>query len=177
MNNNGVAPSEGAASGTDEMKHFALIAVTGSLLALGTPGAAAELPAKPTPLLAMAENAAMPSVAAAAWDDDDWDDDRRWRGRGRDWDDRRWRGRGRDRNWDDDRGWRGRDVGYWRDDRGRWRCRRNDGTTGLLVGAGVGALAGRAIDTRGDRTLGTLLGAVGGGLIGREIERGGVRCR
>lgn len=65
----------------------------------------------------------------------------------------------------------------WRGDDGRWRCRRDNGTTGLLIGAGVGALAGRAVDTRGDRSLGTILGAVGGGLIGREIDRGDIRCR
>ncbi|MCX9146816.1 glycine zipper 2TM domain-containing protein [Erythrobacter sp. WG] len=71
----------------------------------------------------------------------------------------------------------GRDDRVWRGDDGRWRCRRDNGTTGLLIGAGVGALAGRAIDTRGDRTLGTVLGAVGGGLLGREIDRGDIRCR
>jgi uncharacterized protein YcfJ len=71
----------------------------------------------------------------------------------------------------------GRNDRAWRDDRGRWRCRRDNGTTGLVIGAGVGALAGRAIDTEGDRTLGTVLGAVGGGLLGREIDRGELRCR
>jgi hypothetical protein len=71
----------------------------------------------------------------------------------------------------------GRNDRVWRDDNGRWRCRRDNGTTGLIIGAGVGALAGRAIDTEGDRALGTILGAVGGGLLGREIDRGGVRCR
>jgi len=65
----------------------------------------------------------------------------------------------------------------WRDNRGRYRCERDDGTTGLLIGAGVGALAGRAVDTRGDRTLGTVLGAVGGGLLGRSIDRGDVKCQ
>lgn len=68
-----------------------------------------------------------------------------------------------------DRVWRGRD--------GRYYCRRGNGTTGLIIGAGVGALLGRAIDTRGDRALGTILGAAGGGLLGREIDRGNVRCR
>ena len=41
--------------------------------------------------------------------------------------------------------WRGRD--------GRYRCRRPDGTTGLIVGGAAGAL------------------------IGREIQRGSLRCR
>lgn len=68
-----------------------------------------------------------------------------------------------------DRVWRGRD--------GNYHCRRSNGTTGLIIGAGVGALLGRTVDTHGDRTLGTLLGAAGGGLLGREIEGHNLRCR
>ena len=68
-----------------------------------------------------------------------------------------------------DRVWRGRDGQYY--------CQRDNGTTGLVIGAGVGALLGRSIDTRGDRTAGTLLGALAGGLLGREIDRGELRCR
>jgi hypothetical protein len=64
----------------------------------------------------------------------------------------------------------------WRDG-DRYYCRRDNGTTGLVIGAGVGALLGRTIDTRGDRSVGTLLGAIGGGLLGREIDRGELRCR
>ena len=64
----------------------------------------------------------------------------------------------------------------WRDG-DRYYCRRDNGTTGLVIGAGVGALLGRTIDTRGDRTVGTLAGAIGGGLLGREIDRGELRCR
>lgn len=69
----------------------------------------------------------------------------------------------------DDRVWRGRD--------GRYYCRRENGTTGLIVGAAIGGLLGNQIAGRGDRTLGTILGAAGGGLLGREIDRGNVRCR
>lgn len=66
----------------------------------------------------------------------------------------------------------------WRGNDGRYRCRRPDGTTGLVVGGIAGALVGRSIDTRGDRTLGTLGGAAVGALAGREIDRGGRReCR
>ncbi len=65
----------------------------------------------------------------------------------------------------------------WRGKDGRWYCRRTDGTTGLLVGAGVGALVGRAVDTSGDRTLGTLGGAALGAIAGREIEREGSKRR
>ncbi|MBB4153788.1 uncharacterized protein YcfJ [Sphingomonas jinjuensis] len=65
----------------------------------------------------------------------------------------------------------------WRDNRGRLRCRKADGTTGLVVGGVAGALLGRTIDTRGDRTVGTLGGAVAGGLLGREVDRGSSRRR
>jgi len=66
----------------------------------------------------------------------------------------------------------------WRGKDGRMRCRKPDGTTGLIVGGVAGALVGRTIDTRGDRTLGTLGGAAVGALAGREIERSGSRrCR
>lgn len=65
----------------------------------------------------------------------------------------------------------------WRGQDGRMRCRKPDGTTGLIVGGVAGALLGRTIDTRGDRTLGTLGGAAVGALAGREIDRGGSRRR
>ena len=68
-----------------------------------------------------------------------------------------------------DRIWRGRD--------GRYYCRRNDGTTGLIVGAAIGGLVGRSLDDGRDRTLGTVLGLAGGALLGREIDRGNMRCR
>ena len=67
----------------------------------------------------------------------------------------------------------------WKGKDGRLRCRRPDGTTGLIVGGVAGALVGRTVDTRGDRTLGTLGGAALGALAGREIDRGSSnrRCR
>ncbi|HYN45750.1 MAG TPA: glycine zipper 2TM domain-containing protein [Allosphingosinicella sp.] len=72
-----------------------------------------------------------------------------------------------------DRVYRGRD--------GRYYCRRNDGTTGLIIGAGAGALLGHAIDDGRSSTLGTIIGAVAGGAIGREVERSSsrddLRCR
>ena len=65
----------------------------------------------------------------------------------------------------------------WRDSQGRLRCKRPDGTTGLIVGAAGGALIGRAIDTKGERATGTILGAAAGALLGRDIERNRSRCR
>ena len=65
----------------------------------------------------------------------------------------------------------------WRDSHGRLRCKRPNGTTGLIVGGAAGALVGRAIDTRGERATGTILGAAAGALVGRQIDRSRVRCR
>jgi hypothetical protein len=68
-----------------------------------------------------------------------------------------------------DRIWRGHD--------GRYYCRRDNGTTGLLIGAAVGGLIGNQVAGDGDKALGTIIGAVGGGLLGRAIDRGELQCR
>jgi len=60
---------------------------------------------------------------------------------------------------------------------GRYYCRRNDGTTGLVIGALGGGVLGNVIAPNGSKTLGAVLGAVGGGLIGRGVDRGNVTCR
>lgn len=92
----------------------------------------------------------------------------------------------RDRGWREGRGYRNYngDRGYngasWRGRDGRYYCRRNDGTTGLLIGGAAGGLIGNSIAGRGgDRTLGTILGVAGGALLGREVDRSGSRgsCR
>jgi hypothetical protein len=68
------------------------------------------------------------------------------------------------------------DEHIWRGSDGEYHCRRSDGTTGLVVGAAVGALVGNQLAS-GDRTLGTVLGAAGGGLVGRAMDRNNARCR
>jgi hypothetical protein len=68
----------------------------------------------------------------------------------------------------------------WRDSQGRTRCRRANGTVGIIVGGAAGALVGRAVDGGRHRTTGTLIGAAAGALAGREIARNrhsGRRCR
>ncbi|CAN7214089.1 glycine zipper 2TM domain-containing protein [Phenylobacterium sp. LjRoot219] len=67
-----------------------------------------------------------------------------------------------------ERTWRGKD--------GRYYCKRDNGTTGLVIGAAAGALVGRELDGGRDRMTGTILGAAAGGLLGREIDRGPVKC-
>ena len=68
-------------------------------------------------------------------------------------------------------------VKVWRDSNGRLRCKRPNGTTGLIVGGAAGALIGREVAGRGDRDVGMILGAAAGALIGREVERGMARRR
>ncbi|MEJ7933962.1 glycine zipper 2TM domain-containing protein [Sphingobium sp. AN558] len=71
----------------------------------------------------------------------------------------------------DDRVYRGMD--------GRYYCKRNDGTTGLIVGGAAGGVLGNVIDGGRSRTVGTLLGAAAGALAGRAIEQQNkeIRCR
>lgn len=52
------------------------------------------------------------------------------------------------------------------------RCRSDQGT---IIGAIAGGLLGHVIAGRGDRTLGAVVGAGGGALAGRAIERDGCR--
>ncbi len=63
---------------------------------------------------------------------------------------------------------------------GRYYCRRNDGTTGLIVGGIAGGALGTAIRPGGSGLLGALLGGVAGAAAGQAVDRSGnrdVRCR
>lgn len=184
------------------MKPLALIAAAGSLAAFSTPALAADMAPRSsgyeaaTPVFVMAsleqtaQHAKDPPPHARAYGrrhkdryDDHYDDRRRHQANYRDRYDDRYRDRYDDRRAYDRYGRyveprqvnRGDRV--WRGDDGRYYCQRENGTTGLIIGAAGGALLGREIDRRGDRTLGTVIGAAVGGLIGREIERGRARCR
>ena len=120
--------------------------------------------------LLAAPAAITPLAAAPNWHHDrgnnyGWrgDNDRRWDPSGSYRYDKRYRARNLSRR---DYVYRGHD--------GRYYCKRNDGTTGLVIGAIGGGLLGSAI---GGDTLGTLLGAGAGGLLGRSVDRGNVKCR
>ncbi|BBD98141.1 glycine zipper 2TM domain-containing protein [Sphingobium amiense] len=70
-----------------------------------------------------------------------------------------------------------RDNDYiYRDNDGRYYCKRDDGTTGTIVGALAGGVLGNIIAPGGSKTLGTILGAGGGALAGRAIDKSDVRC-
>ena len=64
----------------------------------------------------------------------------------------------------------------YRGQNGNYYCRRNDGTTGLIIGAAVGGLIGNQVNIGGSKTVRTIIGAGAGALLGREIDRGRVRC-
>lgn len=64
----------------------------------------------------------------------------------------------------------------YRDRDGRYYCKRDDGTTGTIVGAIAGGVLGNVIAPGGSKTLGTILGAGGGALAGRAIDKNDVRC-
>ena len=87
------------------------------------------------------------------------------------------RDRDRDRYRDQDYRTADNGVRYWQGDDGRYYCKRSNGTIGLLAGAALGALLGRAVDTRGERVTGTVLGAAAGALIGNELAQGRTHCR
>ena len=61
---------------------------------------------------------------------------------------------------------------------GRYYCKRNDGTTGLIVGGLAGGALGNVIDGGGNRLAGTLIGGALGALAGKAIDQNSdVRCR
>ncbi len=137
-------------------------------MSLAVPGLmAAAAPVAAAPLGSMQQASNVYSVEAL--NHNDRSRDRGW-SRGREYRDSRY-----DRRYYDEpvrantRVWRGHD--------GRYYCRKDNGTTGLLIGAAVGGLVGHEVAGYGDRTLGAILGAAGGGLLGRAIDKGNTRCR
>ena len=61
---------------------------------------------------------------------------------------------------------------------GRYYCKRNDGTTGLIIGGVGGGVLGNLVDGGHNRAAGTLIGGALGALAGRAIDQNSdVRCR
>lgn len=59
----------------------------------------------------------------------------------------------------------------------RYYCRHSDGTTGLIIGGVAGGVLGNVIAPGDSKTLGTLIGAGGGALLGRAIDQKRVICK
>jgi hypothetical protein len=71
-----------------------------------------------------------------------------------------------------------RDDEVYRGSDGRYYCKRNDGTTGLIIGAVGGGAVGNVIDGGHNRVAGTLIGGALGALAGKSIDQNSdVRCR
>jgi hypothetical protein len=70
----------------------------------------------------------------------------------------------------------GRNDRIYRGYDNRYYCRRDDGTTGLIVGGMAGGVLGHIIAPGGSKTLGTIIGAGAGALIGRQVDRGDIVC-
>ncbi|WNO54394.1 glycine zipper 2TM domain-containing protein [Stakelama saccharophila] len=68
------------------------------------------------------------------------------------------------------------DVVYRGSD-GRYYCKRDDGTTGLIVGGLAGGVLGNIIAPGGSKTLGTIIGAAGGAIAGQQVDKGDVKCQ
>lgn len=62
---------------------------------------------------------------------------------------------------------------------GRYYCKRNDGTTGLIIGGAAGGILGNVIDGGRNRVGGTLIGGALGALLGKSVDQNNqpVRCR
>ena len=71
----------------------------------------------------------------------------------------------------------GRNDRIYRGSDNRYYCRRDDGTTGLIVGGIGGGVLGHVIAPGGSKTLGTILGVGIGALIGRAVDDGDIACR
>lgn len=81
----------------------------------------------------------------------------------------------RDRDYYRDRGYY-READYRRDGRRYYgyRCKRDNGTGGLVIGAIAGGLLGNQIAR--DKTAGTIIGGGVGALAGRAIDKSDSRC-
>ena len=105
--------------------------------------------------------------------EDRWDRGNRYDAREGYWDasrhyrnDRRYQPRRLGRN---DRIYRGSDDRYY--------CKRDDGTVGLVLGGIAGGALGNIITPGGYKTLGTIVGAGAGALIGKAIDDGDIVCK
>ena len=71
----------------------------------------------------------------------------------------------------------GRNDYIYRGSDDRYYCKRDDGTTGLIIGGIAGGVLGHVIAPGGSKTLGTIIGAGAGALLGRAVDDGDVVCR
>lgn len=137
----------------------AAMLVTG--FAVAAPANAAVAPAPKAPVIT-----AFGDIATTATDTVSADYKRRYKRNKRYYSNRDYN-RGYDNNY--------RDRRYYDNRRSSYRCDKGNG--GLAIGAVAGGLAGHEIAGSGDRTLGAILGAGVGAIAGRAIDRSNDGCR
>jgi len=71
----------------------------------------------------------------------------------------------------------GRNDNIYRGSDDRYYCKRDDGTTGLILGGVAGGALGNIIAPGGWKTIGTIIGAGSGALLGRAIDDGDIVCK
>jgi len=70
----------------------------------------------------------------------------------------------------------GRNDRIYRGSDSRYYCKRDDGTTGLIVGGITGGVLGNVIAPGGSKTIGTIAGAGLGAIVGKAIDEGDIVC-
>lgn len=70
----------------------------------------------------------------------------------------------------------GRNDRIYRGSDNRYYCKRDDGTTGLIVGGITGGVLGNVIAPGGSKTIATIAGAGLGAIIGKAIDEGDIVC-
>jgi hypothetical protein len=80
----------------------------------------------------------------------------------------------------DDRRYKPRRLGrndvVYRGSDNRYYCKRDDGTTGLIIGGVGGGVLGNVSAPGGYKPRGTILGAGAGAVIGRQVDKGDIVC-
>ena len=71
----------------------------------------------------------------------------------------------------------GRNDRIYRGTDNRYYCRRDDGTSGLIIGGISGGVLGNIIAPGGSKVLGTIIGAGAGAAIGKAVDQGDIVCR
>ena len=71
----------------------------------------------------------------------------------------------------------GRNDTIYRGSDNRYYCKRDDGTSGLIIGGLGGGALGNIIAPGGSKVLGTLIGGAAGAIIGQQIDKGDVVCQ
>ena len=70
----------------------------------------------------------------------------------------------------------GRNDTIYRGSDNRYYCKRDDGTSGLIIGGLGGGALGNILAPGGSKVLGTLIGGAAGAIIGQQIDKGDVVC-